>query len=116
MDPRCGRILDKIVKKLCLEENKLHKNHFLSFRNDKILEKKSSILRKYNKEYKKEKEKKENKKNIFDMFKDKDEDIYDVVKNKINYMDDIEQQYIKTKIIIFSIIYFYERYFYLRAK
>ena len=99
MDPRCGRILDKIVKKLCLEENKLHKNHFLSFRNDKILEKKSSILRKYNKEYKKEKEKKENKNNIFDMFKDKDEDIYDVVKNKINYMDDIEQQYIKTKII-----------------
>ena len=33
------------------------------------------------------------------MFKDKDEDIYDAVKNKVNYMDDIEQQYIKTKII-----------------
>ena len=94
MNPKCGRILDKIVKKLCLEENKLHKNEFLSFRNDKISEKKSSILRKYNREYKKGE-----KNNIFDMFKDKDEDIYDVVKNKINYMDDIEQQYIKTKII-----------------
>ena len=94
MDPKCGRILDKIVKKLCLEENKLHKNEFLSFRNDKISEKKSSILRKYNREYKKGE-----KNNIFDIFKDKDEDIYDAVKNKVNYMDDIEQQYIKTKII-----------------
>ena len=93
IDPKCGRILDRIVKKLCLEEKKLNKNHFLSFRNDQILKKKNSMLKKYNKEYKKEE------KNIFDMFKDKDEDIYGDLKNKINYMDDIEQQYIKTKII-----------------
>ena len=94
MDPKCGRILDKIVKKLCLEENRLHKNHFLSFKNDKIFKKKKSILKKYNKEYKNE-----TKSDIFDMFKKRDEDIFELVKNKINYIDDIEQQYIKTKII-----------------
>jgi hypothetical protein len=76
MDSKCGKILDKIVKKICLEEIKLNKNHFLSFRNDKIFDKKNSMLKKYNKEFKNEK-----KNNIFDMFKKKDEDFFDIIKS-----------------------------------
>ena len=94
MDSKCGKILDKIVKKICLEEIKLNKNHFLSFRNDKIFDKKNSMLKKYNKEFKNEK-----KNNIFDMFKKKDEDFFDIIKSGKNYISDIEQQYIKTKIL-----------------
>ena len=52
------------------------------------------MLKKYNKEFKNEK-----KNNIFDMFKKKDEDFFDIIKSGKNYISDIEQQYIKTKIL-----------------
>ena len=36
---------------------------------------------------------------IFNVFKNKEEDFINDIRNKKNYVNDIEQQYIKTKII-----------------
>ena len=93
MDPKCGKILDKVIKEIWLEENKLNKNYFLSFKEDKP-ENKNDIMNKY-----KEMFKGEGNDDIFDVFKNKEDDFINEVRtNKID-VNDIEQQYIKTKII-----------------
>ena len=93
MDPRCGKILDKVIKEIWLEENKLNKNYFLYFKEEKQ-ENKNDIMNKY-----KEMFKGEGNDDIFNVFKNKEEDFINDIRNKKNYVNDIEQQYIKTKII-----------------
>jgi hypothetical protein len=95
MDPKCGKILDQIVKEVCLEENILNKNYFLSFKLDKS-ENKTKILNKYNSIFKKDDDGDDN---IFKIFQHKEEDFFNIVKSNKNYVNDIEHQYLKAKVI-----------------
>ena len=93
MDKNCGKIIDKVVKEICLEEKKLNKNYFLYLKDLKPKDK-TKILRKYNDDMFKGK-----KSDILDVFKDKEEDFINAIKSKKNYVSDIEQIYRKYKII-----------------
>ena len=92
MDKNCGKIIDKVVKEICLEEKKLNKNYFLYLKDLKPKDK-TKILRKYNDMFKGKKS------DILDIFKDKEEDFINAIKSKKNYVSDIEQIYRKYKII-----------------
>ena len=96
MDPKCGKILDEVVKEVCLEENKLNKNYFLYFKEEKP-ENKTQIMNKYNNMFK------DGSDNILDIvFKNKEDDFFNAIRNKKNYVNDIEQLYKKAKIIKFG--------------
>ena len=96
MDPKCGKILDEVVKEVCLEENKLNKNYFLYFKEEKP-ENKTQIMNKYNNMFK------DGNDNILDIvFKNKEDDFFNAIRNKKNYVNDIEQLYKKAKIIKFG--------------
>lgn len=92
MDPKCGKILDEIVKEVCLEENKLNKNYFLYFKEEKP-ENKTQIMNKYNNMFQDESD------YVLNMFKNKEDDFFNAIRNKKNYVNDIEQLYRKAKII-----------------
>ena len=96
MDPKCGKILDEVVKEVCLEENKLNKNYFLYFKEEKP-ENRTQIMNKYNNMFK------DGSDNILDIvFKNKEDDFFNAIRNKKNYVNDIEQLYKKAKIIKFG--------------
>ena len=92
MDPKCGKILDEVVKEVCLEENKLNKNYFLYFKEEKP-ENKTQIMNKYNNMFQDESD------YVLNMFKNKEDDFFNAIRNKKNYVNDIEQLYRKAKII-----------------
>ena len=78
-----------------MEENILNKNYFLSFKLDKS-ENKTKILNKYNSIFKKDDDGDDN---IFKIFQHKEEDFFNIVKSNKNYVNDIEHQYLKAKVI-----------------
>ena len=93
LDYKCGRIVDEIVKEICLEEKNLHKNYFL-YTKDLKPKDRSEVLKKYNDMYKGKKN------DIFDIFRDKEKDEFiNAIRFKKNYVNDIEQMYRKTKIL-----------------
>ena len=92
IDPHGTKILDKVIKELCMEERILNKNYFLSFKEDKPEEKKQ-IMNKYNEMLK------EGNSDILDIFQNKDNDFFNDIRLKKNYANDIEIMYRKAKII-----------------
>ena len=92
IDPHGTKILDKVIKELCMEERILNKNYFLSFKEDKPEEKKQ-IMNKYNEMLK------EGNSDILDIFQKKENDFFNDIRLKKNYVNDIEIMYRKAKII-----------------
>ena len=95
MDIKCGKILDNVVKEICLEESKLKKHYFLYFNEEKN-ENKTQIMNKYNNMFK---EGNDNNNIINILFPNKEDDFINVLRSNENYVNDIEQLYKKTKIL-----------------
>lgn len=92
IDTKGGRILDKVIKEMCFEERKLNKNYFLKDKEDKP-ESKAKILKKYRELFSEKSD------DILDIFQNKEKDFFNDIKSNVDYVNDIQILYEKTKII-----------------
>ena len=92
IDIKGGKILDRVIKEICLEEKKLNKNYFLYNKEEKS-ENKTQILNQYNEMIK------EGNDIITNMFQNKEKDFFNDIRFKKDYVNDIETLYRKAKII-----------------
>ena len=93
INPKCRKILDDVVKEMCLEEFRLNKNYFLNKNEEKLENNKAQVMDKYNRMFQNPGDE------VFDIFKKKEEDLFNDIKVNENDENYIDQLYLKVKIL-----------------